>query len=129
MKLWTLATGCAWGSDAVIWGNGLAHDVLSIEKVLREHKSSYAAGLRAIMAKSIARYRDLPNRHRHSNANPSFFKRGYVSVDAMRAAVSADEFEAYAREHNNCCGFVDGVHFGQLAARRFQHVVHSGAFV
>ena len=46
----------------------------------------------------------VPNRHRHSNARPSYFAYGYVSLDAFRKDSSPEAWAEYCTVHHDCCG-------------------------
>jgi hypothetical protein len=54
----------------------------------------------------VYRYsRSWSNRHGHGNDKPSYWALGYLSLEAFRVEVSAEEYEAYAKLHCDCCGF------------------------
>lgn len=49
--------------------------------------------------------RSFRNRHDHGNEKPSFWALGYMTLDAMKEAVSDSDWEQYKSVHTNCCGF------------------------
>jgi len=52
--------------------------------------------------------KDLPNRHTHCNARPSYWAKGFETLDDFKAGVDKDVWEAYCQEHKTCCGFGSG---------------------
>lgn len=53
-------------------------------------------------------YRNLPNRHGHSNEKPSFWALGFSSIEEMFKIVSNEKVENYKKIHTNCCGLDHG---------------------
>ena len=53
-------------------------------------------------------YRKNKNRQGHDNKHLSYWAMGFNSIQEMMACVSKKEFEEYAKEHSNCCGFYKG---------------------
>ena len=45
-----------------------------------------------------------PNRHGHGNDKPSFWAMGYQTLQEMIDNITDDEWTAYRKIHNNCCG-------------------------
>ncbi|KAI8805481.1 hypothetical protein BJ742DRAFT_820598 [Cladochytrium replicatum] len=58
-------------------------------------------------------YRELKNRHGHGNDLLSYWAMGYPTMEAMKSAVSADEFGDYEKKHPFCCGCDNGVYIGR----------------
>ena len=50
-------------------------------------------------------YRDIQNRHGHSNVKPSYWALGYSTIKQMKESVTEEEYNNYVTLHNNCCGF------------------------
>lgn len=55
-------------------------------------------------ASHVYRASGKPNRCGHSNIKPSFWAMGFQSLEAFRAAVPQETWEAYVRVHVKCCG-------------------------
>ncbi|XWV25083.1 hypothetical protein QJ856_gp0694 [Tupanvirus deep ocean] len=49
-------------------------------------------------------YRNMPNRHGHSNDKPSYWACGYETLEDMVKNISDEEWQEYKRVHHNCCG-------------------------
>ena len=53
-------------------------------------------------------YRNLPNRHGHSNEKPSFWALGFSTIEEMFKIVTPERIEKYKQIHTNCCGLDHG---------------------
>ena len=54
--------------------------------------------------RNIHIYRELANRHGHSNSKPSYWAFGYRSIEEMMSNITRDEWINYKELHKNCCG-------------------------
>jgi hypothetical protein len=53
-------------------------------------------------------YRELENRHGHSNEKPSYWALGFNTIEEMFKIVSPQKIEEYKKIHTNCCGLDHG---------------------
>lgn len=55
---------------------------------------------------AMHRYRanGKPNRHTHHDGKPSYWARGFQTLEDFRNSVSPDAFEEYCQVHFDCCG-------------------------
>jgi len=93
-----------------IWANGNVRmlKLLPFEDVYKHLDPSgerWAAFIAMKLKFGLYRYRETKdlNRHGHGNSKPSFWALGYQTLDAMRLAVSPEEFQTYRTLHYNCC--------------------------
>ncbi|EGD82737.1 hypothetical protein PTSG_03387 [Salpingoeca rosetta] len=98
------------GADVeVVWNRGnvlrLDLSVFAAVYVRAGEVAAWAAIKAEHKKRAIHLYREAANRHGHSNALPSYWALGYATLDAMRAAVSAEEYQEYCSKHTRCCGF------------------------
>ena len=113
-KLWTIVLGRD-REGVAVWANGnyLIGDYFHFDRVFKGFDMT--GDLWHEMKAMKARYRrsdyigrdtrSKANRHGHGNDHPSYWARGYKTLAAFREAVSAEEYEAYAKAHPHCCGF------------------------
>ena len=110
-KLFVLLTGRsregtpAWANGSFC--NGKIGAVRAILRTLGAHGIEIDERLSEFSRRyRVHKYRGgFTNRHGHSNDRPSYAALGYASVDAMREAVSTDEWDTYCEQHEHCCGF------------------------
>ncbi|EPZ35478.1 hypothetical protein O9G_005015 [Rozella allomycis CSF55] len=104
-KLIVLVTGKY--LDEEIWnkGNGIrVTDTSLVERLLvdlnREDLIEYYLANRC----NIHHYRELPNRHSHSNDKPSYWAMGFANLQDLKNSVSLQTWEEYKALHIGCCG-------------------------
>lgn len=94
-------------NENIIWNNG---NVLRINISDKKDLFSQCDGINQfealveIFKNSFHIYRDLPNRHGHSNEKPSYWAMGYQTLEDMIKVISKEEWEEYKKIHHNCCG-------------------------
>lgn len=91
----------------IVWNNG---NVLRIKIVEKKDLFTQIDGIEQfealleIFKNSFHIYRDLPNRHGHSNDKPSYWAMGYQTLEEMIKVISDEEWQEYKKIHHNCCG-------------------------
>ncbi|AYV80409.1 MAG: hypothetical protein Harvfovirus1_34 [Harvfovirus sp.] len=100
--------------DEIIWNNG---NTLAVE--LKEFKEMFVAGggeaawkglYDEYAKRNIHIYRvgdddnDIPNRHSHCNAKPSYWAFGFSTIEAFARSLTSEQWEEYKLAHPNCCG-------------------------
>ena len=109
-KLSVYILGC--DGEEVVWNKGnnsrrfIADVGRLFEKEGKMHMYHELKRLFNLNKKHI--YRDEKrNRHNHGNDRPSFFGLGFQTMTEMRESVSKEEYDAYLKEHQDCCGAPD----------------------
>lgn len=113
-KLHIFLLGCTYDDEpALVWNAGnvykmdykrllLAIGTLGLEQRLE-------ATLRTYKDRAVHLYRSEINRHKHSNANPSYWAYGYKNLGAYFEAITKELQLEYCKTHTHCCGIWDGV--------------------
>jgi hypothetical protein len=94
-------------NDDIVWnkGNICRTDITELKNILMEIDSErYEPISEEIKKRNIHIYRELQNRHGHSNDLPSYWALGYPTLEIMFANVSQEEIDEYKRLHVGCCG-------------------------
>jgi len=93
-----------------IWNEGNKFKKLKTYYPLKNifNKEGWNALIKLIQKRGIHVYRKDKNRQGHDNDLMSYWALGYKSIQEMKENVSEEEFEKYAKEHSNCCGFYEG---------------------
>ena len=93
-----------------IWNEGNKFKKLKTYYPLKNiyNKEGWNALIKLIQKRGIHVYRNDKNRQGHDNDLMSYWALGYKSIQEMKENVSEEEFEKYAKEHSNCCGFYQG---------------------
>ncbi|KAL7541001.1 hypothetical protein ACHAXR_010544 [Thalassiosira sp. AJA248-18] len=108
-KMWVCLLGRNMEGDPC-WndGNCLVGDLSKYNDVFHEAgETKMWKKLVDVRAKfPLHQYRDLPNRHGHSNDFPSFYYWGYESLDKFKEGVDDATFREYCAAHakRGCCG-------------------------
>ena len=93
-----------------IWGKDLKIRRIKMYYPLKNvlNKEEWNDLIKSIQKRGIHVYRKNKNRQGHDNGLMSYWAMGYNSIKEMMENVSKEEFEKYAKEHRNCCGFYKG---------------------
>ena len=112
-KLRILILGCD-TEDNVVWNRGnvmrmpLPKLVESFTRVGLEELWNDIYPIYKKKNVHIYREPNAPNRHTHSNDNPSYYAFGYKNLGAYFADITKEEQEEYKKSHPHCCGIWDG---------------------
>jgi hypothetical protein len=95
--------------DEIIWAMGNVmrwKQFRSFRTIFTDHKEMWNIMSRIRSTNSRHKYREsgLPNRHGYSNEFPSFWARGYDTLQQM-IAEAPEEYKAYAAEHRRRKGY------------------------
>jgi len=88
----------------IIWnnGNGIRSGIRDYKDFIMKHDPYTWEKFKEL--KNFYVYRELPNRHGHSNSKVSYWAMGYRSLQEFIENSSKEEVEEYKRIHYNCCG-------------------------
>ena len=81
----------------------------SMRKGLKDYKDFILSNIPSLWEKlrklkKVYTYRDLPNRHGHSNFKKSFWALGFESLEEFFQYSTQEEIREYKKIHYNCCG-------------------------
>jgi len=87
-----------------VWnnGNGIRNGIADYKEFILTHNPSVWEDIKKL--KKYYVYRDLPNRHGHSNSKVSYWAMGYSSLQEFVESSTKEEVEEYKRIHHDCCG-------------------------
>ena len=96
--------------EKIVFNNGnCIRDISNFKTTVCKIDKNYWEKLVAyVKSKFRYIYRNLPNRHGHSNEKPSFWALGFSSIEEMFKIVSNEKVENYKKIHTNCCGLDHG---------------------
>ena len=108
-KIYILLTGKD-DKENQIWNEG--NKIKSLKKYypLKNilNKDEWNDLIKTMIKRGIHIYRNNKNRQGHNNEHLSYWAMGFNSIQEMMSCISKKEFEKYASEHANCCGFYKG---------------------
>lgn len=95
-------------NDEIVWNNGgiVFTDMKVVKKVYEiiNKEDVYEELITKYREKNKHIYRDLPNRHGHSNDKPSYFALGFKTLLEMKQNVTYAQWNEYIKIHEHCCG-------------------------
>lgn len=111
-KLWVVCTGCDM-KEHIVFNNG--NMLLAYKKMIEEFLMSRGNKSKEMWTmldtryteKCIHKYRELPNRHSHSNSKQSFWALTGGKVEILceyLATLTPEEVGKYCELHKDCCG-------------------------
>ena len=91
-------------NEEIIWnnGNGIRSGMQEYKEFILEHNAPFWEEFKKV--KKIYIYRNMSNRHGHSNDKVSYWAMGYNSLNEFIENSSKEEVEEYRKIHYNCCG-------------------------
>eukprot|EP00768_Dysnectes_brevis_P001637 gnl/Dysnectes_brevis/1443_a1634_1915.p1 GENE.gnl/Dysnectes_brevis/1443_a1634_1915~~gnl/Dysnectes_brevis/1443_a1634_1915.p1 ORF type:complete len:1033 (-),score=454.95 gnl/Dysnectes_brevis/1443_a1634_1915:66-3164(-) len=115
-KLFVMVTGCWLDEDHQLYPvyNGGNSQRIPVSKVVDLIPPSLHTLLKERLG-AQHQYRELPNRHGHSNEKPSFWALGYLTITQYLDAVDLETARQYIAEHSHCCGINHLMAAGLLA--------------
>ena len=108
-KIYILLTGKD-EKENQIWTEGNKIKSLKTYYPLKNilNKDEWNDLIKTMIKRGIHIYRNNKNRQGHNNEHLSYWAMGFNSIQEMMSCISKKEFEKYASEHANCCGFYKG---------------------